>query len=115
MSRKFGFVDMPRPFDQVRGPLTVSGWAVAPNGVRSVAILLDSGRHRYPADLLERPDVQHLYPWYPQGSVVGFSATIPRRPRRTEPDTDVQVEITDGAGHRARLPDTLFTWTGNGP
>jgi hypothetical protein len=110
MSRAFGFVDWPRYFTEIRGPLTVSGWIVSPHAIRSVDVLMHDARRRFRTDFVDRSDVRHLYPWYPQGHVVGFTTTIPRRPRGVPARTELQVEVTDARGVKTRLPDTLITW-----
>jgi len=60
--------------------------------------------------MFSRDDVTQLYPWYPQTPRPAFATTIPRRPRGVPEETDVQVEIVDGAGQRTMLPDVLVTW-----
>ncbi|PYQ52884.1 MAG: hypothetical protein DMF59_03185 [Acidobacteria bacterium] len=106
----FGQLYQPKMRSEITGPMTVSGWALSPRGIRSVIVRVDNGRIRIAAGLFKRDDVTQLYPWYPQTPLPAFATTIPRRPRRVPEETDVQVEIIDGAGQRTMLPDVLVTW-----
>ena len=103
------FGRMESPGGDVRGPLRVSGWAISPQGIAEVRVLLDGGRYVYAATRSKRPDITSMYPWYYEYDS-GFEAVIPRRPRGVPAKTDVQVEIVDGGGQRTRLDDLLFTW-----
>jgi hypothetical protein len=110
VGRTFGVVDFPRE-ERVGGKgLTVSGWALSPNGIRGVDILLHSGTTRYHANLTDRGDVQAKFPWYPRVQKAGYAITIPRRPHGVPKYADLQVEIIDGSGARTRLPDRLIEW-----
>ncbi|HEY6844429.1 MAG TPA: hypothetical protein VI391_09690, partial [Thermoanaerobaculia bacterium] len=90
--------------------LTVSGWALSPNGIREVDVLLNSALQRYPATLTDRGDVQAKFPWYPNVHHAGFTLTLPKRPKGIPKYSDVQVEIVDGTGGRTRLPDQFIVW-----
>ena len=109
VGRTFGVIDFPRE-ERVGKSLTVSGWALSPNGIRGVDILLHSGRVRVPALLTDRGDVQAKFPWYPKVQRAGFTITIPKRPRGVPKSSEVQVEIIDGSGSRTRLPDRVIEW-----
>jgi hypothetical protein len=109
VGRTFGVVDFPRE-ERVGRSLTVSGWALSPNGIRGVDVLLHSGRVRVPALLTDRGDVQAKFPWYPKVQRAGYTITIPKRPRGVPKHSDVQVEIIDGSGARTRLPDRVIEW-----
>ena len=110
LNRTFGVVDFPRE-EKIGGrSLTVSGWALSPNGIRAVDILLHSGTTRYRATLTDRGDVRAKFPWYPKVPRAGYTITIPRRPRGVPKYSDMQVEIVDGSGARTRLPDRLIEW-----
>lgn len=109
-SQTFGMVDTPSEMETVQGALTVSGWALSPNGIANVRILLHNATRTYQATLADRQDVQAVYPWYPKVGLPGFTVTIPKRPRGVSRDTDVQVEIVDRAGRRVRLPDIPIDW-----
>jgi hypothetical protein len=106
----FGQLYQPKHQSEISGPMTVSGWALSPHGIREVNVLLDNGRFRVAAGLFAREDVTRLYPWYPQTPKPAFATMIPRRPRGVPEETDVQVEIIDGTGRRTLLPDVLVTW-----
>jgi hypothetical protein len=102
-------VDAPEYGAEVHVPFPVAGWALSPDGVRSVDILFESGRVRVPAGLVDRGDVKSLYPWYPVPKP-GFQKIFTKRPKGVRTDTDMSVEITDGAGHKTRLPDVMIHW-----
>jgi hypothetical protein len=75
-----------------------------------VTALIDSGRVRVTCGLLQREVVTKLHPWYPKTKYPAFATAIPRRPRGVPEQTDLQIEIIDGAGKRTLLPDVLVTW-----
>ena len=109
IARTFGVLE--RPFDgNIAGPLTVSGWALSPHGIRGVDVLLENGTRRYPAIPFLRPDVHAHFPWYASTPAPGFFFALPRRPHGVKRETDVQVEIIDGRGGRTRLPDLPVQW-----
>jgi len=99
----------PKRMSEISGPMLVTGWAVSPNGIRSVNIRIDSGRVQVTADLAIRDDVTRAFPWYPQNRRNAFSKLIPR-PRGVPEETDLQIEIIDGSGRRTLLPDVPITW-----
>ena len=109
VGRTFGVVDFPRE-ERVGKSLTVSGWALSPNGIRGVDVLIHSGRVRVPALLTDRGDVQAKFPWYPKVQRAGYTITIAKRPGGVPKYSDVQVEIIDGSGARTRLPDKVIEW-----
>jgi hypothetical protein len=106
----FGQLYRPAHGAEASGPLEVSGWALSPYGIREINVLVDAGRRRYNAPLFERGDVTALFPWYPQTAKPAFGVVIPKRPKGTRQQTDVQIEIVDGRGHATRLRDMLITW-----
>ena len=110
MSRTFGVVDKPRSEDTINGPLTVTGWALSPNGIAEVDVLLHNGIHRFRATPTERLDVRMKFPWYPRVRHSGFTITFPKRPRGVPQWTDAQVEIIDERGGRTRFPDIVLNW-----
>jgi len=111
MGRSFGVVDTPHGEDVIHGPLTVSGWALSPNGIASVDVLLHNGMYRFRTTPISRIDVQTRFPWYPRVHNAGFTITFPKkRPRGVPRWTDVQAEIIDGKGGRTRLPDVVIEW-----
>ena len=105
-----GQLYQPAPWSEVKGPMTVSGWAMSPFGLREVNVLIDNGRIRIPTGLFARADVTETFPWYPQTPRPAFALRIPRRPRGVPVETDVQIEIVDGRGQRTMLPDVLVVW-----
>lgn len=108
--RTFGRLDFPRPYDDLTGPLRVSGWALSPDGVRSVRVLLHAGAMRFEARLVERPDVSALFPWYSAVASPGYVYEFKKRPKGIPQQTDIQVEIVDGRGRVTRLPDVVIRW-----
>ena len=109
-NQSFGFMDSPRYDQSVEGPLRVTGWALAANGIAGVEVLLDGGRRRYRAQLVPRPDIQQRYPWYPQVPTPGFQWSVDRRPKGIPRRTTVQIELVDGAGSRSRFPPARIVW-----
>jgi len=110
MSRSFGVVDTPHSDETIKGPLTVTGWALSPNGLSSVDVLLHNGMYRFHTGPASRLDVKMKFPWYARVREAGFTVTFPKRPRGVPQMTDVQVEIIDGKGGRTRLPDIVIRW-----
>jgi len=106
----FGQLYQPKPYDEIKGPMIVSGWALSPRGVREVNVLVDNGRVKIPAGLFSREDVSKNFPFYPLTTKPAFAISIPKRPRRVPDETDVQIEIIDGSGQRTLLPDVLVSW-----
>jgi hypothetical protein len=112
----FGVLHDPRPGDVIEGSLTVSGWALAPGGVREVNLLFGNGRVRIPAKLDEWPALtRDVYPWYPRNPRPAFSATLPKPLPSLDDETDLQIEIVDSAGRRVLLDDVWFTWRAEDP
>jgi hypothetical protein len=109
-SDTFGRVDRPRYDGTIDGPLDVSGWALSPEGIRNVDILIDSGRVRIATSLAPNQQISDTYPWYPKTTRPWFSARVEHRPSGVPERTDVQLEIIDGIGHVTRMPDLLITW-----
>ncbi len=111
MGRTFGVVDTPHSEETITGPLTVTGWALSPNGISAVDVLLHNGMFRYHTTPTDRFDVQTKFPWYASVRHAGFTLTLPKkRPRGVPRWTDAQVEIIDARGVRTRLPDILLNW-----
>ena len=106
----FGQIHQPSQGAEVKGPLEVSGWAMSPHGIRSVNVLVDAGRQRFPAPLFPRSDVTARFPWYPRTPRPAFALVIPARPPGVGEETDVQIEIGDGRGDATRLRDVLINW-----
>lgn len=107
LSRPIGWLDEPQPDAEVRGPVRVMGWALAPAGIRHVRVYVNNRARRVDAQLFARPDVGALYPWH-DASGAGFTVDIPRD---REGGTDIEVEITDLRGQTVRLPQRWFVWS----
>jgi hypothetical protein len=56
-SRPFGSLDEPKMDSDVRGPVRVMGWALAPSGIRRVRVFVHNREWHYDAQLFPRPDV----------------------------------------------------------
>jgi hypothetical protein len=106
----FFHVDTPKSDEEHHGSLRVAGWMLSPNGIARVRVLVNGGQKSYEARFLDRPDVAWRWPWYPRTKHAGFEAILPKRPKGIRRDTDVQVEVTDGAGHVSRSFDIVLTW-----
>jgi hypothetical protein len=109
-SSMFGFVDSPAQDQEIHGAMTVSGWALCPNGLSAVNVLVDSGQFRYSAHLRARPDISSKWPWYANTPLPGFVAVLPQRPKGLHRSTDFQIELVDKRENTTRLPDRLITW-----
>ncbi|HEX7708954.1 MAG TPA: hypothetical protein VF701_21035, partial [Thermoanaerobaculia bacterium] len=93
--------------DKVVGDLTVDGWAVSLYPITSATVLFNNGRIRIPAEFYARDDLREVYPGL---SRTGYRLVI-RKPPEVWTTADVQVEITDAAGRRSRLPQVWFDWS----
>lgn len=101
----------PSWFHTAKGSLTVKGWAMSPHGVRRVTVLLHSGRYRFEANRVPRPDVRASYPWMRYlNDTPGFELTIPDKPPRIPYDTSLIVEVEDHAGRVRRGRHVSFQW-----
>jgi hypothetical protein len=110
MGRSFGVVDTPHGDETIKGPLTVTGWALSPSGISSIDVLLHNGMYRFHTAPTSRLDVKMKFPWYARVRDAGFTATFPKRPHGVPEWTDAQVEIIDAKGGRTRLPDIVIRW-----
>ena len=106
----FGALLLPTGHGNLKGPVTFSGVALSPFGIREVNLLFENGRIRIPATLHADPATSHWYPWYDATTRPAFSLTIPARPKGIRPNTDVQAEIIDGNGKRTLLDDRWIDW-----
>lgn len=98
------------PFGPNRGPITIAGWALAPDGIAEVRLRLNNGTHTVIADRHERADVLALFPWYPAMTRAGFAKTIAAPPDGIRGDTDLQVELVTNNGKVRRLRPMWFRW-----
>jgi hypothetical protein len=90
--------------------LRVSGWALAPSGIRRVRVIVNCGSMSFPAKLSDRGDVQQKFPWYPAVQKAGFVMQFEKRPKGIPRDTSFQVEIEDGNGRILRMPNRWIHW-----
>ena len=101
---------MYRYSDPIHRQLTVSGWALAPTGIRSVDVCVDDSRRCYTTALVPRGDVTKAWPWYPNVARPGFTITLPKRPKGIRRDTDFYLKITDGTGRTMKTSDYQLQW-----
>jgi hypothetical protein len=109
-SGTFGLLDYPRYGEPVPQNAMFSGWALSPWGIRKVDLLFNNGLVRLPTTLTEDRGLSKGLPWYPQTPRPRFIATFNKRPPGVRPDTDVQVEITDGRGNKTVLEGRPIVW-----
>ncbi|HEX2061846.1 MAG TPA: hypothetical protein VHK90_13990, partial [Thermoanaerobaculia bacterium] len=103
----FGHLEQPRW--TAKGPLHVSGWAIAPAGIRKINVLLEEGTRRFEAMRVPRPEITKKYGWYYEDHP-GFTLVLPKRPRGVDARTNVQIEIVDTNGRATRLDDQFVEW-----
>jgi hypothetical protein len=92
------------------GPQTITGFALSPDGVSRVDVLLADGRVRIPAQFTPRPEIDAAHPWYLHPHPSGFTLSLSQPPPGVPRQTDLQIEITDGRNRRTRLPDVFVQW-----
>ena len=105
----FAVVEKPEMHSTVFQRLEVEGWALSPNGIQKIEVAIDSGRRRYPARMVARPEINAKWPEYGKAPA-GYLAVITKRPKGVPRETDAQVIITDGTGKETRLRDIMITW-----
>lgn len=105
------WLDEPPQYGVVKGPLTVSGWAMSPHGLRRVTVFLQNDELRFDAQPLPRGDVQSAYPWMRYlNPTPGFKLVLPQRPRGIPAETSLIVEVEDHAGRVRRGRHVSFRW-----
>ncbi|MDV3425938.1 MAG: Ig-like domain-containing protein [Bacillota bacterium] len=71
------YIDYPRNYQVYDNKnITVSGWTVNPEGVKSVEVLVDGNLLGQATYGLSRTDVSRAYPGYPSGNNPGYSYNI---------------------------------------
>ena len=98
------------PARVVHGRLQVSGWALSPNGIRSVNLRFANGRIVVRATLHPPGDISATLPWYPRVTTPGFAAVMEKPLSGIDGPTDLQIEFIDGDGKRRRNPPYWFRW-----
>ena len=94
----FGFVDSPVEDTVAAGPLTITGWALARDGVRAVELRLPGVT--VPAVTgLARPDVAQAKPGYPGSAAAGFEATVDLAALAAPPGADRRPLAVVAVGH----------------
>jgi hypothetical protein len=105
----FGVIDSPGRDEEPHGTQRFAGWALSPNGIAEVTLLLQDRRFRIPTELGERSDVEAYFPWYPKARQCAWIVSA-RRPREVPRETYLEVEIVDKAGRRTILPGREIDW-----
>jgi hypothetical protein len=109
-----------RPFALFHGPSTwrgairVDGWAAAPAGVRAVNLLFGNGSVSVSTKLVRRDDLVKAYPDFRYPQIVGFEVDFPKRPKGIRRDSNLQLEVVDANGVRARFETMFITWRSRG-
>jgi len=70
-------VGRPRTGDQLTGTITITGWAISPNGISSMELYVDEAFYSFIPNGGARPDVSNTYPGYPDSLYSGFALTYP--------------------------------------
>jgi len=109
-SETIALLDYPHFAETIHGNALFSGWAMSPFGIRKVDLLFDNGLVRLPTQLVEDKGLSTGMPWYPQTPRPRFLAGFDKRPPSIREITEVQVEITDGRGHKTLLEGVPITW-----
>ncbi|HVR38522.1 MAG TPA: hypothetical protein VMU84_05450 [Thermoanaerobaculia bacterium] len=109
-STTIGVLDNPSPGEILGKRPFFSGWALAPDGIRSVEFRFNNGGIRKKAILIAEPSLLEKFPGYPNVPRPRFVASFDKRPRGVRKFTDVQVAITDGGGKVTLLPDRWIVW-----
>lgn len=103
----FGVLETPLP-QTYKHRLTIGGWAISPNGIRSASVYFDNRTVRYPLPIAH---VRGSRCWfYPVPSHARYDFTFPARPAGVRRDTDVQVDVTDSAGNVWTSDNRWFRW-----
>jgi hypothetical protein len=105
------WMDGPRPYETVRGPLRVGGWTMSPHGVRRVTVFLQNEKVRLDAQRTPRGDVLALYPSMRYlNPTPGFEVVVDKRPRGVPMETSLIVEVEDHGGRVRRGRHISFRW-----
>ena len=104
------WMEGPRMYETVKGPLNVRGWAMSPHGVRRVTVFLQNEKLRFDATRVDRPDVKAVYPWMYLNDKPGFELVVAERPANIRRDTSLIVEVEDHAGRVRRGRHVSFAW-----
>jgi hypothetical protein len=87
-------LDHPVHWEEISGPLEVSGPVTAPHPIRKVILHFDNHRTRFEAGIRDGR----------------FNRVFASRPSSVRADTDLQVEIFDERGNRKLLPQVWLRW-----
>lgn len=102
-------LDHPQNGERIRAGAFFSGWVVSPSGVASVDLWLNNRTYRHRATLIEA-SLAGRCPGRRGMEARRYMAMFGRRPEGVWRQTDVQVEVTDGAGRKMVLDDRWITW-----
>lgn len=106
--RVIGRLDLP-----IRGSMfiprelvSVSGWAMAPSGIKSLEVLIDGERRGRVDHGALRPDIAKRRRQYPNADHCGFSGTIPMH-GLAPGNHDLVVLVTGSDGQKLELPNRI--------
>ena len=102
--------DQPTPDAEIHRRLAVSGWAVAPAGVKSIVVSIANGRVVVPATRVRRDDIRRAYPWYVHDPQPGFEVVLPRRPKGVQKNVSMRITLTDTTGRIVHSESRYITW-----
>ena len=104
----FGWLDAPTESDRPSGPVSVGGWVLDNRGVVTVEAWID-GTDVVPLTLgVPRPDVDLVWPGYPDGAQSGYSGTVDFGPAGACPRL-LEIVATDTDGNQRVIASRLIT------
>jgi hypothetical protein len=110
-SGTMGALDFPQADYRFGGGNAIfSGWAMSPHGIRQVDLWFDNHTYRHRANLMPQPQLQSRCAGDPRFTRLRYIAVFGKRPPAIRPDTDIQVEVTDGRGVKAVFDDRWIRW-----
>jgi hypothetical protein len=107
-------VDRPVGGSNVRGPMTLSGWAAAPGGVQQVNLRFRNEAVLIEAQLEPRPELTRNVIGYPDGSATGFRYHFESVPRWAGDPVDVIIEVVGRSGKAKRFEPFFIDWRTRG-
>src|ERR1044071_6590563 len=103
----FGVLETPLP-KTYNHRLTIGGWAISPNRIRSAFVYFNNRTVRYPLPIAHLRGSRCWF--YPSAAHARYDFTFPARPPNVRRDTDVQVDVTDSAGNVWTSHNRWFRW-----
>jgi hypothetical protein len=104
----FGFIDVPRTYDYVKGNVTFQGWAISETGfIQQVEILVDGNFMGPAAYGFQRPDVQNAYPFVANSLNSGWQYTMDTTKLGNDRHR-LTVRTVNGLGQRTEIGSVDF-------